>query len=103
MRGLPRTGQNLSGGQRARLSLARAMLADAPVILLDEPLANVDPESQAVILDALAELRGQRTCIAVTHQLALARLADRVLTIEDRDVRELNRDDAVHSPLRALS
>ena len=100
---LAENGQNLSGGQRARLSLARAMLADAPILLLDEPLANVDPESQAVILDALADLRGQRTCIAVTHQLALARLADRVLTIEDRDVREVDMNDVARSPLRALS
>ncbi len=100
---LAENGQNLSGGQRARLSLARAMLREAPVLLLDEPLANVDPESQAVILDALAELRGRCTCIAVTHQLALARLADRVLTLEDRAVLELDPNGIKHAPLRALS
>jgi ATP-binding cassette subfamily C protein CydCD len=68
---------NLSGGQRRRLALARAFLLDRPILLLDEPLANIDEESAAVILDALVRLRRSRTCFAVTHDAALMSVADR--------------------------
>jgi ATP-binding cassette subfamily B protein len=67
---------NLSGGQRQRLSLARAFLLDRPVLLLDEPLANVDDASAAVILRALDHLRATRTCLAITHQTQLLDYAD---------------------------
>lgn len=69
-------GANLSGGQRQRLSLARAFLLDRPVLLLDEPLANVDSESAAVILHALQRLRVGRTCVAITHESTLVAHAD---------------------------
>ncbi|MEZ5666125.1 MAG: ABC transporter ATP-binding protein [Alphaproteobacteria bacterium] len=87
---LAENGINLSGGQRARLSLARALLTEAPILLLDEPLANVDPYSQDAIVDALAGLRGRRTCVAVTHQPALTRLADHVIEIENARVRSVS-------------
>ncbi|MDH3664347.1 MAG: ABC transporter ATP-binding protein/permease, partial [Alphaproteobacteria bacterium] len=99
---LAENGANLSGGQRARLSLARAILADAPILLLDEPLANVDPKSQAVILAALGRLRSNRTCIAVTHQMALAHLADQVLRIDRCGIETMQADEASFSPMRAL-
>jgi ABC-type multidrug transport system fused ATPase/permease subunit len=73
---------NLSGGQRQRLSLARAFLLDRPVILLDEPLANVDDASAAVILRALDSLRATRTCLAITHQTQLLDYADVVYRLE---------------------
>ena len=72
-------GVNLSGGQRARLGLARAFLLDRPILLLDEPTANVDPVSRQVILDALDRIRQGRTCIVVTHQQDVVERADRVL------------------------
>jgi ABC-type multidrug transport system fused ATPase/permease subunit len=74
---------DLSGGQRQRLSLARAFLLDRPILLLDEPLSNVDPESAEVIMDALRQMRRSRTCIAITHQLALAEIGDVVLRLEN--------------------
>jgi ABC-type multidrug transport system fused ATPase/permease subunit len=70
---------NLSGGQRARLSLARALLMKRPILLLDEPLANVDEKSQQVILTALKKLKGKQTCLAVSHQPALRQCATRVI------------------------
>ncbi|HKG13632.1 MAG TPA: ABC transporter ATP-binding protein [Pyrinomonadaceae bacterium] len=73
---------NLSGGQRQRLSLARAFLLDRPVLLLDEPLANVDDASAAVILRALDSLRPTRTCLAITHQTQLLDYADAVYRLE---------------------
>ncbi len=71
-------GANLSGGQRQRLSLARAFLLDRPILVLDEPLANVDAESARVILTALAQLRVGRTCLAITHESTLVTHADAV-------------------------
>jgi ATP-binding cassette subfamily B protein len=90
VRGLPRQLEtklgedalNLSGGQRQRLSLARAFLLDRPVLLLDEPLANVDDASAAVILRALDSLRATRTCLAITHQTGLLDYADVVYRLE---------------------
>jgi ATP-binding cassette, subfamily B, bacterial len=76
-------GLNLSGGQRQRLSLARAFLLDRPILLLDEPLANVDTASATVILHALARLRVGRTCLAITHQPALLEYADVVYRLEE--------------------
>ena len=75
-------GLDLSGGQRQRLSLARAFLLDRPILLLDEPLANVDPESERVILAALQRLRGTRTCLAITHRLTMLDHADVVYRLE---------------------
>ncbi|MDT5293450.1 MAG: ATP-binding cassette, subfamily bacterial [Acidobacteriota bacterium] len=91
VRGLPeqletRLGEdalNLSGGQRQRLSLARAFLMDRPVLLLDEPLANVDSASAAVILEAVEHLRETRTCLAITHQTQLLDYADVVYRLDD--------------------
>lgn len=83
---LSEDGVNLSGGQRARLSLARALLMDRPILLLDEPLANVDTESQAIIIAALDVIRVGRTCLAVTHQPILAQRADVVLQLKDHRI-----------------
>jgi ABC-type multidrug transport system fused ATPase/permease subunit len=74
---------NLSGGQRQRLSLARAFLLDRPILLLDEPLANVDVVSAAVILKALDRLRSARTCLAITHESHLLQYADDVYCLKD--------------------
>lgn len=76
-------GLNLSGGQRQRLSLARAFLLDRPILLLDEPLANVDATSAAVIIKALDQLRAGRTCLAITHESTLLRYADDVYCLRD--------------------
>ena len=76
-------GVNVSGGQRQRLSLARAFVLDRPILLLDEPLAHVDAASEAVIVRALQRLRRGRTCIAVTHQPALYQCADLVYRLDN--------------------
>jgi ATP-binding cassette, subfamily B, bacterial len=76
-------GVNVSGGQRQRLSLARAFVLDRPILLLDEPLAHVDAASEAVIVRALQQLRVGRTCIAVTHQPALFECADLIYRLDN--------------------
>ena len=74
---------NLSGGQRARLALAAALLAGRPVLVLDEPFANIDDASRHVILATLEQTRADRLCIAITHERSLLAIADRALRLED--------------------
>lgn len=88
-------GLNLSGGQRQRLSLARAFLLDRPILLLDEPLSNVDAGSARVILSALEQLRVGRTCIAITHESTLVAHADVVYRLhQGRALRDMPRQTA---------
>ncbi|MEV3930947.1 thiol reductant ABC exporter subunit CydD [Streptomyces sp. NPDC049944] len=75
-------GAGLSAGQRQRLALARAFLADRPLLLLDEPTASLDGETEAVIVDAVRRLAAGRTVLLVVHRPALLSVADRVVALE---------------------
>ncbi|MCE1178068.1 MAG: thiol reductant ABC exporter subunit CydD [Micrococcales bacterium] len=77
-------GFGLSAGQRARLALARAILADPDVLLLDEPTAHLDPASAGLAHDIIRELAADRTVIAVTHRSELVDAADAVVTVPAR-------------------
>lgn len=79
-------GAGLSAGQRQRLALARAFLADRPLLLLDEPTASLDGETEAGIVDAVRRLAAGRTVLLVVHRPALLAVADRVVTLEPRSV-----------------
>ena len=80
-------GQLLSGGQRQRACLARALLAQAPVLMFDEPTASLDALSARRVRDSLVALRAQRTRIVVTHQPALAAAADTIVVLDGGRVR----------------
>ena len=75
-------GARLSGGERQRLSIARAILKDAPIVVLDEATAFVDPENEAALQDALTELVRGRTLLIVAHRLSTVVGADRILVME---------------------
>lgn len=75
-------GAGLSAGQRQRLALARAFLADRPLLLLDEPTASLDGETEAGIVDAVRRLAAGRTVLLVVHRPALLSVADRVVALE---------------------
>ncbi len=77
-------GAGLSAGQRQRLALARAFLADRPLLLLDEPTASLDGETEAGIVEAVRRLAAGRTVLLVVHRPALLAVADRVVTLEPR-------------------
>jgi ATP-binding cassette, subfamily B, bacterial len=72
----------LSGGERQRLAMARALLRDAPILLLDEATASVDSETEELIQDAIERFAGKRTILVVAHRLSSVRRADRVVVLD---------------------
>ena len=75
-------GQALSGGERQRLAIARALLTNAPVLVLDEPTAALDAESESAVMQTLAALRGRRTLLLIAHRLSTLRHADRIAVLD---------------------
>ena len=75
-------GGSLSGGERQRLSIARAMMKDAPIIVLDEATANVDPENEEELMAAISELTREKTVILIAHRLKTVRHADQILVVD---------------------
>jgi len=86
-------GRKLSGGQRQRIAIARAMIRDAPVLILDEPTTGVDAESGSRIMGPLRRLMGGRTTIVISHNLVTARDADRIAVLEGGRIAELGSHD----------
>ncbi|PYC21668.1 ABC transporter ATP-binding protein [Pseudomonas mosselii] len=81
-------GARLSGGERQRISIARALIKDAPILLIDEATAALDAENQAAIAEALARLRGKRTLIVIAHQLSTVAMADQIVVLDQGRIRE---------------
>jgi len=88
-------GVKLSGGQRQRLALARTMLKDPAILVLDEATSAVDTETEALIQDRLAEFAADRTTFVIAHRLSTVRTADRILVLDDGRVVE----DGTHEGL----
>ena len=80
------TGARLSGGEKQRISIARALLKDAPIILLDEVTANVDAENEQLIQTALQELLKNKTVIMIAHKLSTILNADQILVLENETI-----------------
>jgi len=81
-------GQSVSGGERQRIALAHALYQDRPIILLDEPTAALDVETEAKIRDVLLSCRGEKTLLVITHRLSTVLQYDRVLIIRDGQIIE---------------
>ncbi len=81
-------GARLSGGERQRIAIARALIKDAPILLIDEATAALDAENQAAIAQALARLRGRRTLIVIAHQLSTVAMADQIIVLDQGRVSE---------------
>ncbi|GAB4588362.1 ABC transporter ATP-binding protein [Nocardia sp. IFM 10818] len=84
---------HLSGGEAQRVSIARAILADTPVLVLDEATAFADPESEAAVQDALSQLTAGRTLLVIAHRLHTIRAADRIVVLGQGRVIEAGRHD----------
>jgi len=81
-------GTRLSGGQRQRIAIARAILKDSPILILDEATSELDSESEMFVQKALANLMVGRTTFVIAHRLATIRRADKILVLEDGQIRE---------------
>ena len=92
-------GATVSGGEKQRISIARAMLKDAPVIILDEATANVDPENESKLQAAIAELTRNKTIVMIAHRLKTVRNADQILVIADgKIVQRGTHDELIKQP-----
>ncbi len=86
-------GETLSGGGKQRISIARAMLKGAPIIILDEATASIDPENEYLIQSAISELTKGKTIITIAHRPATIRNADQILVVEDGRIAECGTHD----------
>ena len=91
-------GRELSGGQWQRLALARAFLRDAPLIIMDEPNASIDPIAEASMIHNMFELARGKTCIFITHRLTTTALADRIIVLKEGMICE----QGTHDDLKKL-
>jgi ABC-type multidrug transport system fused ATPase/permease subunit len=81
-------GKNFSGGERQRLAIARAMLRDSPILILDEPTANLDVEAEAEVMRAIDTLIAGRTVVMISHRLSTLGHADEIIVLAEGEVAE---------------
>lgn len=81
-------GGMLSGGEKQRISIARAILKDAPIIILDEATASIDPENEHLIQQTISKLTRGKTIITIAHRLATIRSADQILVVDNGRITE---------------
>lgn len=86
-------GASLSGGEKQRISIARAIMKDAPIVILDEATANVDPENERDLMEAVRELTRKKTVIMIAHRLKTVRNADQIIVLDKGKIAEQGKHD----------
>ena len=105
---LGENGGNLSGGEKQRISIARAMLKDAPIVILDEATASVDPENEAELQAAIEALTHNKTIIMIAHRLKTVRHADQIIVLSGGHIvqhgthEELIKEEGIYSNFIAM-
>ena len=89
-------GERLSGGERQRLSIARAILKDAPVVLLDEATASLDVENESLIQEALSELIKEKTVIIIAHRMRTIRSVDKIVLLNEGKIEAMGSDKELY-------
>jgi subfamily B ATP-binding cassette protein MsbA len=82
------SGSNLSGGQKQRISIARALVTEAPIMVLDEPTSALDPQHEQMITETLRGLKRQRTIILVSHRLSTVADCDQIFVMDEGKIVE---------------
>ena len=88
-------GASLSGGEKQRISIARAIMKDAPVIILDEATANVDPENEKDLMEAISALTEEKTILMIAHRLKTVRNADQIFVVDKGRIVQHGTHDAL--------
>ena len=86
-------GMTLSGGQKQRLTLSRALLADTPIVVLDDALSSVDTKTERAILQALRSSTKEKTVIVISHRVSAVRDADLIVVLDDGQIAEMGTHD----------
>lgn len=89
-------GSTLSGGERQRISIARALLKDAPVILLDEATASLDVENETAVQEAISRLVKNKTVLIIAHRMRTVTGADKIIVLSDGHVAEQGRPEELY-------
>ena len=89
-------GASLSGGEKQRISLARAIMKDAPIVILDEATANVDPENEKDLMDAIEALTKEKTIIMIAHRLKTVRHANQIVVVDKGRIVQRGSASSVH-------
>jgi ATP-binding cassette subfamily B protein/subfamily B ATP-binding cassette protein MsbA len=92
---LSEKGVSLSGGERQRIAIARAVLKDAPILVLDEPTSALDARTEAQIFEALSHLIRNKTTFIISHRLSTIRRAEQILALDDGRVAESGTHEAL--------
>ena len=93
-------GQGLSGGQRQQVSLARCLLLDPTILLMDEPTSSMDTASEALFIGQLKKVVQDKTLVIVTHRTAVLELVDRIIVLEDGKILADGAKDVIMAKLR---